>query len=90
VEFRERTHGALHRYRFGKLTADFLICGKCGVYLGAAISAAHGSYAIVNTNALLPIPENLAAPVATSYENETAEQRIARREQRWTPMTGRL
>lgn len=90
VEFRERTRGALHRYRFGQLTADFLICRKCGVYLGATISTAHGGYAIINTNALHPIPENLAAPVPASYENETAEQRIARREQRWTPLAGHI
>ena len=90
VEFRERTRGALHRYRFGQLTADFLICRKCGVYVGAAIRTARGGFAIINANALQPIPENLPVSVPASYENETSEQRIARREQRWTPMTGQI
>lgn len=90
MEFRECTRGALHRYRFGQLTADFLVCRKCGVYLGAAINTKQGGYAIINTNALRPIPENLAAAVAVSYDNETADRRIARRAQRWTPVVGRV
>lgn len=87
VQFRERVRGALYPYRFGQMTADFLICRNCGVYLGAAISTPRGNYGIININALQPVPTDLPAPVATVYEGETAEQRIARRAERWTPAT---
>ena len=46
--------------------------------------------AIININALRPIPENLPAAVPTNYDTETAEQRIARREERWTPIVGHI
>ena len=88
VAFKERVRGALHHYRFGRMTADFLICRKCGVYLGAAISTPNGNYGVININALRPVPPNLPPPVAADYEGEASEQRIERRAQRWTPVIG--
>jgi len=38
VQFTERLRGALHPYRFGQMTADFLVCRTCGVYVGASIA----------------------------------------------------
>lgn len=78
---------ALQRYRFGTRSADFLICGRCGVYLAAVITTADGQFATLNVNAIrdsLPLQE--AVPV--SYEGESVEQREARRAQRWTPVAG--
>jgi hypothetical protein len=77
--------GAASRYRWGLATADFLVCARCGVYLGALMSEGARAWAIVNVNA---VPDQgpfrrEAEPV--SYEGETAEQRIARRKARWTP-----
>jgi hypothetical protein len=34
------------------------------------------------------VPVNLPPPVAADYEGETAQQRIERRSQRWTPLVG--
>lgn len=85
VRFFEHSVGALNRYRFGQRTADFLTCRNCGVYLGAVIDTARGRFGIINVNALRRIPAGLPAPVPMDYENETLEQRIARREERWTP-----
>ncbi|MGQ0750931.1 MAG: GFA family protein [Betaproteobacteria bacterium] len=87
VQFRERVRGTLHHYRFGQMTADYLVCRKCGVYIGAEISAPEGRYGIVNINALQPVPARLPEAVAAVYEAETAEQRIARRRERWTPVS---
>jgi hypothetical protein len=70
------------------MTADFLICGKCGAYLGAAISTPKGNYGVININALRQVPANLPAPVPADYEGETPEQRIERRAQRRTPLVG--
>ena len=88
VEFSEHSAGALNRYRFGLRTADFLICRNCGAYLGAVTDTPRDRFGIINVNALRPIPAGLAAPVPMDYESETREERIARRQQRWTPVTG--
>ena len=77
----------LRRYRFALRITDFLLCGECGVYVGAIMRSSNGTFAVVNLRALettVQLPE--AKPV--SYEGESAEQRRARREQSWTPVDG--
>jgi hypothetical protein len=74
----------MKRYRFGLRTADFLLCGNCGVYIGAVMTRDKGMFGIVNIRALAVPPENLAAAVPVSYDGEDEECRIARREQRWS------
>lgn len=76
----------LQRYRFAMKTADFLLCRNCGVYVGAVISTPTGAYGIINTHALLPAPEDIAPVQAISYDKEDQRGRIARREERWTPV----
>jgi hypothetical protein len=88
LEFFEHTAGALNRYRFGRHITDSLICRICGVYIGAIVATARGRFGIVNTNAMRNRPTGLPPAELKDYGNETAEQRSARREQRWTPVTG--
>lgn len=87
IEFHEREGGVLERYRFGLRTADFLLCRKCGVYIGAMIETSRGRYGIVNVHALRPLPTGLGAPAAMDYSAEDSGGRIARRERLWTPVT---
>ncbi len=77
----------LQRYRFGLKTADFLLCTNCGVYIGAVIETDTGRFGIVNTHALAPVPENIAAVAPTSYDGEDTDDRVSRREERWTAVT---
>lgn len=83
VVFRVRDAQALSSYRFGLKLADFLICRRCGVNLGAFMPDA-GGLAVVNVNALAE-RARFAAPQPMSYEGESVEQRLARRRQRWMP-----
>jgi|SRR5579862_4816182 len=76
----------LQRYRFGLKTADFLLCTRCGVYLGAQIETARGAFGIVNVRAIVPTSIALPDPAAADYGAEDAAARISRREKRWTPM----
>jgi hypothetical protein len=85
VEFRVREGAHAERYRFGQRTADFLICGGCGVYVGAVIDTDQGCFAVVNINALDRFPDGLEASKPMSYDAETTEQRVSRRIARWTP-----
>jgi hypothetical protein len=88
LEFFEHAAGALNRYRFGQHVTDSLVCRNCGVYLGAVIGTARGRFGIVNINAMRNRPAGLLPAELKDYGTETAEQRIARREQRWTPVAG--
>ena len=72
------------RYRFGAALGDFLICGRCGVYLGAVQEIDGELYAVLNLTAFDDPHENLAGE-PMNYEGEAAEARTARRRARWTP-----
>ena len=75
----------LLRYRFGFRTADFLVCGRCGIYVAAVMSEGAGCWATVNVNTL-DVVDRFAQPATpVTYEGESAAQRTARRRARWTP-----
>ncbi len=86
IEFHAAQAAQLNRYRFGLKTADFLLCRNCGVYTGAVIETQKGRFGIINTHALRPAVENLADPMPASYDGEVQTRRIARREERWSPV----
>jgi len=72
------------RYRFGSGSTDFLICGRCGVYVGALTEIESRLYATLNLNAFYdPRLDLEAAPV--SYDDEDAAAKADRRRDRWTP-----
>jgi len=81
---------ALRRYRFGLRTADFLLCARCGVYVGAQIETEHGAFGIINTRALASLPAALGTLKPADYAREDVARRIARRETHWTPMERRV
>ena len=72
-------------YRFGSRTADFLICRRCGVCIGAVCETTAGSRAVINTNCLDDRAAFIRQPVPTDHENESTEDRIARGAANWTP-----
>jgi hypothetical protein len=72
-------------YRFGSRTADYLICRRCGVYIGAGCETAAGLRAVVNTNALHDRAAFTAIPSSPDYEGEATDARLIRRAANWTP-----
>jgi len=84
--FRVDPRESVQRYRFGLKTADFLVCGRCGVYVGAQIETPRGAFGIINTLTLTPRPTDLPVAVAADYDAEGPGERLGRREQRWTPL----
>ena len=71
-------------YRFASRAADYLICPRCGVYVGAVTGLPEARLATLNLNAFDdPRPDLVAEPV--SYDGETAEEKAERRRERWTP-----
>lgn len=73
------------RYRFGARTADFLICPRCGIYVGATTEIEGAPFAVLNLNAFdEPHPDLEGEPF--DYEGESVEARAERRLRRWTPL----
>ncbi len=71
------------RYRFGTRTADFIVCLGCGAYVAAIIEG----YGVLNVvGADLPAMAMRAA-VPVDYDAETPQERLQRRQARWTPLT---
>jgi hypothetical protein len=74
----------VHRYRFGTRTADFLICSECGVFVAATMD----NLAVVNINVLADRAAFLSNPVQIAdLDDESLDDRLARRRRRWTPTT---
>ena len=75
----------VQRYRFGLMTADYLLCATCGTYIAAVQEEAGGLISVVNVGGL-DIPEFrglTADPV--SYDGEEIAGRLARRRTYWMP-----
>ena len=73
------------RYRFAGRSTDFLICPRCGIYVGAMARIGGRDLITLNMNAFDdPRPELVATPV--DYDGESAETKVERRRARWTPL----
>jgi hypothetical protein len=74
-------------YRFGSGTAEFVICRRCGVYIGAIGDPGSGMRAVINTSCLDDRALFSREPAPTDHDGETTEDRLARRAANWTPAT---
>jgi hypothetical protein len=73
------------RYRFGLRTADFLVCGDCGVFVAGVMLDGARAWATLNVNALDDRAAFTSPAEPVSYDAEGPEDRVARRRARWTP-----
>jgi hypothetical protein len=76
---------AVQRYRFGLATADYFLCGRCGVYLAAVLTDDDNLYGIAIVNALDDAARFTQPPKPADYSAEDAAARRRRRRTRWTP-----
>jgi hypothetical protein len=83
MRIRLREPALLERYRFGLRTADFLVCRRCGVYIGASLE---DKWFTVNVNTFKPPPPPDFPAMPHDFDAETVEERIARRKRNWTPI----
>ena len=81
VEFR----GNVNRYRFGLGITDYLLCPKCGVYVGAIME--DEGRGIVNVNSLDIRDSFDPAPPLHHYDGEDVEHRRKRRRKFWMKAT---
>ena len=77
---------ALSRYSFSLHAAEFLVCARCGVYVGAALSEGHRHVATLNVNVLQDDVFADQQPQPADYQGENAVDRRQRRLRMWTPL----
>ena len=75
----------VERYRFGSATADYLLCRRCGVYVGALCETKSGLRAVINVNCLNDRAAFIQPPAAPDYDGESTEARLDRRAANWMP-----
>jgi hypothetical protein len=75
------------KYRFGSRTADYVLCRRCGVYVGAVCETNSGLRAVINTNCLDDRAAFTQPPAAPDYDGESANVRLTRRATNWMPVT---
>jgi hypothetical protein len=80
-----REPALLLRYRFGLGMTDFLLCGRCGVFVSAMMTPEGGALATLNVNVLEDGAAFQRETTAVSYDAESREARATRREGAWTP-----
>jgi hypothetical protein len=73
------------KYRFGSGTADYLLCARCGVYIGAVCQTPAGCRSVINTLCLDDRAAFTQEPMRPDYDGEAVEARLARRAANWMP-----
>ena len=76
----------VQKYRFGSRTADYLLCCRCGVYVGAVCETSTGWRTVINTRCLDDRAMFVQDAVHPDYDGETVDGRMARRAQNWMPV----
>ncbi len=85
VEITASDWSLVERYHFGSGTADYLLCRRCGVYVGAVCEAGSGLRAVVNVNCLEDRAAFTQAPAAPDHDGEATDARLDRRATNWMP-----
>ncbi len=85
VEITASDRSLVERYRFGSRTADYLLCRRCGVYVGAVCETGSGLRAVVNVNCLDDRAAFTQTPSAPDYDGEATHARLERRSANWMP-----
>ena len=78
---------ALRKYRQGSDTADFLLCGQCGVLVAVVFEHAGRLHGAVNIGCL-DGDTGFMAPVPASPQMLSAEEKVSRWLKLWIPDVG--
>jgi len=77
----------VEKYRFGSRTADYLLCRRCGVYVGAVCETSVGCRCVINTRCLEDRAAFTRQAMHPDYDQETVGARLERRARNWMPVT---
>lgn len=75
------------RYRFGHETAEFYLCAVCGIAPFVTCDVEGTTRAVININTFESHDPLTIPRVATHFDDEAQDERLARRGRNWTPLT---
>lgn len=78
-----RDESSVTNYAFATRTATFHICKRCGVVPIVTCDIAGRAHAVVNVNALDNVDPSWLRRAAASFDGESVESRLARRQRNW-------
>jgi hypothetical protein len=82
LDLRVRDASGLSVYQFGHATSRWIVCARCGVLLAALCEVGGRLRAVVRSQSM--VDHRFSAPeVATDFEDETVDTRLARRARTW-------
>lgn len=82
LEIRYQDESRLSVYQFGHATSRWIVCARCGVLTAALCQVEGRLRAVVRSQAM--VDHVFSTPeVATDFEHESVEQRLARRAKTW-------
>ena len=70
-------------YSFGTKTAVFHICSRCGIVPVVTSRIEGRLYAVVSVNAFNGVKPSLLRPASATFEEESEQTRLARRQRNW-------
>jgi hypothetical protein len=71
------------KYSFETKTAEFHICGRCGVVPVVTSEIDGRIYAVVSVNAFENVPPALLRRASATFDAENEDTRLARRKRNW-------
>jgi hypothetical protein len=71
------------RYSFGTKTAEFHVCGACGVVPVVTSRIDGRLYAVVSVNAFENVAPSLLRRMTATFDGENEKDRLARRRRNW-------
>jgi len=74
---------AISKYSFGTRTADFHVCGRCGIVPVATSRIDGRDYAVVSVNAFNDVDPSRLTRAPVSFDGEDEAGRLARRKRNW-------
>lgn len=88
LRIRVQDPSAVSKYAFGTHTADFHVCGRCGVAPVVTSTLDGRLYAVVSVNAFDNVDPSLLRRAPVSFDGEDEATRLARRKRHWIADVG--
>jgi len=73
----------MNAYSFGTNSAEFHVCASCGIVPVVTSRIDGRLYAVVNVNTFEDVDSTLIRRAAVSFEGESGQTRLSRRQARW-------
>ena len=87
VAFNFSGTGKVLHYRFAQKSADFVLCGECGVFVAAVAETAAGRRAVINARVIEGVSLDFTQVTGVHFDDESPAQRGERRARFWTPVS---